>query len=210
MEGVTTGRSFAGAGQDERCLPSRVGDECFAQRLRIQAGLLLQGPKLATGIGEDASQGQLTGVGMGVHPEGVAGLGADLEPPGLALPPDSAHSIYVAVDPVDAMAVDVQPATTVHPRSPAAWLGDLHRSAGQLGRQHAQSGGIQRWPVVQPQVVVGIGVVRTPRPAASQRHTDDATDIGQSVRDLHQTFHEPQSAAAVHRPRPNCPAGPRE
>jgi 3'-phosphoadenosine 5'-phosphosulfate sulfotransferase (PAPS reductase)/FAD synthetase len=205
VEGVTAGCSLASAGQDERCLPLRVADERLAQRLRIETRLLLQGLKLARGVGENTSQGYLPGIGVGVHPQGVAGLGADLELPGLTLLPDAVNTVDVAVDPVDVIAVDRQPAAAVHPRSPAARLGHLYRLTGQLGRQQTQRRGVQRWPVVQAQVVVGIGAVRTSRPTATQTHPNDAADLYQPICDLRQAFHGPQSAEADHQARPIYP-----
>ncbi|MDH6543808.1 hypothetical protein M2167_006364 [Streptomyces sp. SPB4] len=206
IEGITADCSLASSSQDERCLPLSVADERLAQRLRIATRLLLQGLKLAARVGEDSPQGQLSGIGVGVHAQGVAGLGADLELAGLALLPYAVHPVQISVDPVDAVAVDGQPATTVHPRSPASRLGDLHRPAGQLGRQQPQSSGIQRWPVVQAQVVVGIRAMHTSRPTTAQAHTNDPADPCQPIRDLHQAIHEPQSAEADHRPRPIYPA----
>lgn len=203
IEGVTAGCPFTGAGKDERRLPLRVANERFAQPRRIQTSLLVQGSKLAAEVGKDVPKRHLTGIGVGVHPQRVAGLGTDLEVPALALLPDAVHPVQVAVDPVDAMAIDGQPGTTVHPRSPAAWLGYFHRLARQLGCQQAQSSSIQRRPVVQAQIEVGIGTVRSPCPAASQAHTNDTAHIGQPIRDLHHAIHEPQSPEADHHPRPN-------
>lgn len=143
VEDVTASSPLARAGQDERCLPPRVVDECFAQRLGVAARQLPQAPKLTAGVGEDLSDGQFAHVGVGVHAQGMAGLGTDLEPPGEALPPDVVHPVQVAVDPVDAVTVDRQPAATVHPGSPAARLGHLHRASGQPGREQTQRAGVQ-------------------------------------------------------------------
>lgn len=119
----------------------------------------------------------------------MAGLDTHLELPGLALPPDPVHPVQVAIYPIDLDTVHIEPGAAVHPRSPAAGFGHLNLATGQLGCQLAQSGGIQRRPVVQAEVIVGVGTVRLPRPATTKTHPNDAIDANEPVGDLHQAFH---------------------
>ena len=97
--------------------------------------------------------------------------------------PAGVHLVQVAVEPVDGLPADGEPATAVDPRSPLADRGHLRVRAGQFAGQRRERLDVQRAAVVQAQIDVRPRQRRTARPAAAEGDADDAADVDQPAGD---------------------------
>src|SRR5215470_4840799 len=115
----------------------------------------------------------------------MTGLDADLVATGPAIAPDPPDAIEVAVDPVDADAVDHEPGTAVDPRAPAARLEHAEHAIGDRGGQRAQRIDVEPAAVVQAEIDIRIGPVGPDRAAAAQHRGDHAANFDEPARQRH-------------------------
>jgi hypothetical protein len=99
----------------------------------------------------------------------------------LRLLPGDADAVDVPVDPVDRRVIDAQPGATVDPGPPRTRVGDHGVRSGDVARDSAEAGDVERWPVVDAQVHVGSRSVGAPGPAATENYADHPADGGQSA-----------------------------
>jgi len=100
---------------------------------------------------------------------------------------DLTHAAEIAIEKVDVISIDKQPAPTIHRRSPCAdrrhqslqvTIIEFARSFGQFGNRERM-----RTVVRESEVDVGIGARRSTRPRTAERHRFDSLDQAQPRRD---------------------------
>ena len=178
------------------------------QRLRVLGGRGVQAGQLTARVGQHHAERHLGRVPDVEHAQRVPDLRLPRDPPVLRAAPGRPHAVDVAVDPVDGHAVDGEPRAAVDPRPPVAGPGHRRVGPGELAGQRGEPVDVERRPVVDAKVDVGVGVVRAAGPAAAQQHADDTPDPDEPPGDRREISHGPTLAGPTGQTRSLRPTTP--
>src|SRR5262249_10205211 len=123
------------------------------------------------GAREHAVQREFAGQRVGRDPGDVPDLAVHLEAAGLGFTRPVLDILEVAVDEVDPLAVDREPRTAVRDLAP---LSGFEYFPGEAERPYRR--GIDRAPVVEPEIPIAVGPGGTTCPRPAERHRLDARD----------------------------------